>query len=82
MSIEEIQDLVRDLNVADGAAQDRGQEPLHSICSNPVSLQDSIHLLIQSTNTVTSRAQSVELLAENANSFGNLPITEVCPDLS
>ena len=74
--IEDIAGLVRDLNI--DTPQDRGQEPLRSTCSHPVSLQDAIHMLIQSTNTITSQAQSVKSLADDANSSGNLPITEVC----
>jgi hypothetical protein len=75
--IEDIAGLVRDLNIADDAPQDRGQEPLRSTCSHPVSLQDAIHMLIQSTNTIISEAQSVKSLADDASSSGNLPLT-VC----
>lgn len=74
--IEDIEGLVRNLNI--DAPQDRGQEPLPSTCSHLVSLQDAIHMLIQSTNTVTSQAQSVKSLADDATSSGNLPIAEVC----
>jgi hypothetical protein len=76
--IEDIAGLVRDLNIADDAPQDRGQEPLRSTCSHPVSLQNAIHMLLQSTKSTTSQAQSVKSLADDANSSGNLPIIEVC----
>ena len=76
--IEDIAGLVRDLNIADDASQDRGREPLRSTCSHPVSLHDAIRMLIQSTNTITSKAQSVKSLVDDANSSGNLPMTEVC----
>lgn len=51
--IEDIEGLVCDLNIADDAPQDCGQEPLRSTCSHPVSLQNAIHMLIQSTKTIT-----------------------------
>jgi hypothetical protein len=76
--IEDIAGLVRDLNIADDTHQNRGQEPLPSTCSPPVSLQDTIYKLIQSTNTITSQAQSVRSLADDANSSGDISITEVC----
>lgn len=76
--IEDIAGLVRDLSIAVDAPQDRGQEPLRSTYSHPVSLQDAIHMLVQSTNTLTSQARSVKSLAGDANSSGNLPLTEVC----
>ena len=76
--IEDIAGLVRDLNIAENAPQDHGQEPLRSTCSHPASLQEAIQILIQSTNTFTPQVQSVKSLADDANSSGDLPITEVC----
>lgn len=76
--IEDIASLVSDLNIADDAPPDRGQEPLRSACSHPVSTLEAIHMLIQSTNTITSQAGSVKFLSDDANSSGDLRITEVC----
>ncbi|KAF1954385.1 hypothetical protein CC80DRAFT_567623 [Byssothecium circinans] len=76
--VEDIVGLVHDLNVADDASQDPGhggQGPLRSTCS---SLQDSVHMLIQSTNTITSQSQTVNSLANDTNSSGNLSIADVC----
>jgi hypothetical protein len=71
-----IEDLVCDLKIADDATQDRGLER-RSACAHTVSLQKAIHMLIHYTNTVTSQARSVKSLAIDANSSGNLPITEI-----
>ncbi|PSN60056.1 hypothetical protein BS50DRAFT_604914 [Corynespora cassiicola Philippines] len=76
-NVEEIAGSVRDLSIVD-AAQDRGQEPLRPARSRPASLQDAVHRLIRYTNTIESKVQSVKSLVEDANSSGNLPITEVC----
>lgn len=76
--IEDIAGLVRNMNIANNAPEDHGHQPLRSKCNHPVSLQDAIHMLVQSTNPITSQAQSVKSLADDANSSGNLPLTEVC----
>ncbi|MCJ1395427.1 hypothetical protein MMC18_008313 [Xylographa bjoerkii] len=76
--IEDIASLVGDLSIAEDAPHDHGQEPLRSKCNHVASLQEAIQMLIQSTNTITSQAQSFKSLADDVISSGNLSITEVC----
>lgn len=56
----------------------QGQGPPSSTRSLLGFLQDSVQELGQSTNRISSQAQSVEFLSDNANTFGYLPIQEVC----
>lgn len=76
--IEDIAGLVRNLNIAVDAPQGRGQEPFRSTDSDAVSLRDILHMSIQSINAITSHIQSFTSLVEDGNSFGDLPLTEVC----
>ncbi|KAF2277014.1 uncharacterized protein EI97DRAFT_305994 [Westerdykella ornata] len=76
-NMEDLAGLVGNLSIA-AAPLHRGQEPRRSTGSHPVSLQDAVRTLIQSTNTITSQSQSIRSLTDDAKSSGNLSITEVC----
>ena len=76
--IEGIEGLVRNLNIADDATQSRGQEGKRSTHDHLVSFHTSIHMLMQTTNAITSRAQSIKSLADDANPSDGLSTTEVC----
>jgi hypothetical protein len=76
--IEDMANFVRDLSIIGDEPQNHGQEPLRSTGNHLASLQDAIQMLVQSTNTITSQARYIKSVADDANSSGNWPITEVC----
>ncbi|KAK5444219.1 hypothetical protein LTS15_010572 [Exophiala xenobiotica] len=79
-SIEHAERLLHNLNIAENVVQSRrqGQEQERSTRDQLVPLQTSIRTLYQATNNVTSQVQSVESLANDANSAEGLSIAEVC----
>lgn len=77
-SIENIEWLARNLNIADNTIQNREQERNGSIHDHLVTLQTSIHTILQAANAITSKAQSFKSLAIDANSSDCLSITEAC----
>jgi hypothetical protein len=76
--IEDIAKFVRDLSIVGDAPQDHRQEPLRSTRNHLASLQDAVQMLVQSTSIINSQARCIKSVADDANSSGELPITEVC----
>jgi glutamine synthetase type III len=76
-NVEDIANAVRDLSIAGDVPQDHGRKPLNSE-RNHLFLQDIFQTLDLATNTITSQAQNIKSVVDNASSSAGLPMTGVC----
>lgn len=67
-SIENLADSVRDLNIANGTHQIRGQEPVRPTINHQVSPKDTINTIKRASKAQALQAQSITLLVDDENS--------------
>ncbi|KAF2650060.1 hypothetical protein K491DRAFT_732603 [Lophiostoma macrostomum CBS 122681] len=76
--IDDIVGSVRNLRIAERSSQLSEPGHINSTIKPPLSVEDAVQGILQSTTTVNSQCQSFKSLVSDAISSGALPLTEVC----